>query len=89
MAQIDQSGVKTFIQVNMSMTNKGLNSAEYVLFNVALHVRFGVDHIKIYMHTIPEDVFILCVNIEYLQAIVSKLFFHTTMEGMILWMESW
>lgn len=38
--------------------NKGFNSADYISFDVALHVRFGVDHIKIYMHTIPEDVFI-------------------------------
>lgn len=64
--------------------NKGFNSAEYALFDVALHVRFGVDHIKTYMHTIPEDVFILHVNIDYLQAIVSKLFLNTAMEPMIL-----
>lgn len=64
--------------------NKGFDSAKYALFDVALHVRFGVDHIKIYMHTIPEDVFILHVNIDYFQAIVSKLFLHMTMEPMIL-----
>lgn len=55
MAQISQSVV---IKVNDRKINKGFNIAEYALFDVALHVRSGVDHIKIYMHTIPEDVFI-------------------------------
>ena len=58
-AQINQSGVITSSvrQVNQKI-NKGFNSAEYVLSDVALHVRSGDVHIKIYMHTIPEDVFI-------------------------------
>lgn len=63
MAQIDQSAVVTLnvIQTNNGITNqinKGFDSAEYALFDVALHVCFGVYHIKIYTHTIPEDVFI-------------------------------
>lgn len=54
-----------------------------------MHVRFGVNHIKIYMHTIPEDVFILHVNIDYLQIIVSKLLLFTTMEPATLSLDSW
>lgn len=42
----------------MKKINKGFNGAENAFLDVALHVPVGVDHIKIYMHTIPEDVFI-------------------------------
>lgn len=45
--------------------------------DVALHVRIVVDHIKIFMHTIPADVFIyMC---KYL-----KLFSSTAMKFMSL-----
>lgn len=81
---MSQTEVLVSQQLRHGKINKGFNSAKYALFDVALHVRFGVDHIKIYMHTIPEDVFILPVNINSLQAIVSKLFLHTTMETAIL-----
>lgn len=68
MAQIGQSAV---IKVNDGVTKKWkIDSASFSLFDVALHVCFN-HYIKIYMHTIPEDVFILYVNIDYLQAIVS------------------
>lgn len=50
--------------------NKGFGTAECALFNVALHVRWWCGDIKIYKHTIVEDVFILCVDIDYLQATV-------------------
>lgn len=48
------------------------------VFNVVLHVRWWCGDIKIYKHTIVEDVFILCVDIDYLQAAVPfELFFRT------------
>lgn len=46
--------------------NKGFNSAECALFHVALHVFFGVNLIKIYMHTISEDVFIFTCKYQQL-----------------------
>lgn len=89
MAQIVQSGVITLgvIQVNNHVTekiNKGFNSAEYALFDVALHVRFGVDHIKNICIQFLKMYLFLRVNIDYLQATVSKLFSNTTMEPMII-----
>lgn len=59
MAQIGQSAaIKCYICVTKEH-NKGLDTAECALLNVALHVRLWRD-IKIYKHTFVEDVFIVC-----------------------------
>lgn len=91
MAQISQSGVivLNITQVNKKKSQKkslrAFKSAEYALFDVALHVRSGVDHIKnIYAYNSPKMYLFLCVNINIYNQLCLNLFLNTTMESMIL-----
>lgn len=77
MAQIDQSAaIKCYICVTKEH-NKGLDTAECALLNVALHVRLWRD-IKKYISIHLLKMYLLCVDIDHSQATVSfKLLFST------------